>query len=104
MPRGTKELYENSSVWNGFQNIEEFNADIIPGDVNGDGEITVADANSVVVIINGGGSGGHSRIPNPNGGFWINLADANNDGEVNIADVNTIIDLILMNKDPFKLT
>ena len=96
VPRGTKEIYENSPVWNRFQHIEEFNADIIPGDANGDSEINIADANNVIeVIINGGSSGGHSRVPNPNGGFWINLADANSDGEVNIADVNEIINMIL---------
>ena len=95
VPRGTKELYENSSVWNRFQQIEEFNAEIILGDVNGDGEITVADANDVIEVVINGGSSGHSRVPNPDGGFWINLADANSDGEVNIADVNEIINMIL---------
>ena len=98
VPLGTKEIYENSAVWNRFQHIEEFNADIIPGDVNGDGEITIADANNAIeVIVNGGSSGGHSRVPNPNGGFWINIIDANHDGEVNIADINAIIDMILGN-------
>ena len=68
----------------------------IPGDVNGDGEITVADANTVIIIIvNGGGSSGHSHIPNPNGEGFINLADINGDGEVSIADLNALIDLIL---------
>ncbi len=51
------------------------------GDVNLDGEVTVADVNSVIdVILN-------SDI--------IPTADVNSDGEINIADVNTLIDLIL---------
>ena len=96
VPRGAKETYQQSPVWKDFRHIEEFDADIQPGDVDGDGEITVNDANSVVVIIINGGSKGHTRIPHPDGGSWINLADVNNDGEVNIADFNTVIDRILV--------
>ena len=58
----------------------------IPGDVNGDGEINIADANSVIDIVVMGGNSGHSRIP---------AADVNDDGEINIADVNAIINIIL---------
>jgi hypothetical protein len=52
------------------------------GDVNGDGEINIADVNAVIdIILTGVGSTG--------------AADVNGDGEVNIADVNAVIDLIL---------
>ena len=97
VPRGTKEIYEQVPVWGSFRHIEEFDATtIIPGDVDGDGEITVADANATIeVIINGGSSHGHTRVPNPDGGGWVNLADVNGDGEVNIADINAIINMIL---------
>lgn len=100
VPRGTKEIYEQVPVWGSFRHIEEFDATtIIPGDVNGDGEITVADANATIeVIINGGGSHGHTRVPNPDGGGWVNLADVNDDGEINIADINAIINEILKTK------
>ena len=68
----------------------------IPGDVNGDGEVSIADANTVIIIIiNGGGSGGHSRLP----GDMENFADINADGEINIADLNAIINLILASDD-----
>ena len=50
-----------------------------PFDVNGDGEVNIADVNAVIDIILSGGQGG----------------DVNGDGEVNIADVNAIIDYIL---------
>ena len=60
----------------------------LPGDVNGDGEVTVADANSVVDIVVMGGNSGHSRAPQ---------ADVNGDDEINIADINAIIDLIIKN-------
>ena len=51
------------------------------GDVNGDGEVNIADINAVIDVILGGAT-------NPG-------ADVNNDGEVNIADINVVIDIIL---------
>jgi hypothetical protein len=56
------------------------------GDVDGDGEVTIADANSVIDIVVMGGNSGHTRTP---------AADVNGDGEVSIADVNAIIEIIL---------
>ena len=51
------------------------------GDVNGDGEVNIADVNAVIdMILNGAYS--------PN-------ADVNGDGEVNIADVNAVISIII---------
>ena len=57
----------------------------IRGDVNGDGEINIADVNAVIDVILSTNSSGP--------------ADVNGDGEVNIADVNAVIDKIL-NPDP----
>ena len=54
----------------------------LQGDVNGDGEVNIADINAVINIILGG-NGDHTK------------ADVNGDHEVNIADVNTIINIIL---------
>jgi hypothetical protein len=59
---------------------------VIPGDVNGDGEVNIGDANSVIDIVVMGGNNGHTRIP---------AADLNGDGEVTIADFNAIIAIIL---------
>ena len=53
----------------------------IKGDVNGDGEITIADVNAVVSVILG-----HDAN---------NKADVNGDEEVTIADVNAVISIIL---------
>ena len=52
-----------------------------PGDVNGDGEITVADVNALIDIILNSGATPSS--------------DVNGDGEVNVADVNALISMIL---------
>ena len=51
------------------------------GDVNGDGEVNIADVNAVIDMI-------LSSNTLPTG-------DVNGDGEVNIADVNALIDLVL---------
>ena len=52
-----------------------------PGDVNGDGEVNIADVNFIIDLILTGNM-------NPQG-------DVNGDTEVNIADVNAVIDIIL---------
>ena len=53
----------------------------LPGDVNGDGEVNIADVNAVIDLILTSG--------------FLPAADVNGDGEVNIADVNTLIDLVI---------
>jgi hypothetical protein len=55
------------------------------GDVNLDGEITVADANLISAVILGANQDAAIEA----------RADVNRDGEVGIADVNRVIDLIL---------
>ena len=52
-----------------------------PGDVNGDGEVNIADVNALIAMILSGNQ--------------TSLGDVNGDGEVNIADVNAVIDIIL---------
>ena len=56
-------------------------SDSLTGDVNGDGEVNIADVNATLWIILTGNN-------DPNG-------DVNGDGEVNIGDVNAIIHIIL---------
>ena len=51
------------------------------GDVNCDGEVNIADVNTVIAVI-------MSSENSP-------LADVNSDGEINVADVNVLIDIIL---------
>ena len=54
------------------------------GDVNGDGEVNIADINVIIDVILSG-------VP------ATPAADVNHDSEVNIADVNAVIDIILGN-------
>ena len=57
----------------------------LKGDVNGDGEVNIADVNALVDIIMGGQADADTLI----------RADVNEDSEINIADVNALIDIIL---------
>jgi hypothetical protein len=88
VPCESIEAYKRANIWQKFQNILGMDNLIIPGDVNGDGEVTIADANNVVDIVVMGGNSGHTRAPQ---------ADVNGDDEINIADINAIIDLIIKN-------
>ena len=54
---------------------------VLLGDVNDDGEVSVADINAVVDMILSGAAAANG--------------DVNSDGEVNVADVNVIVDIIL---------
>lgn len=54
---------------------------LLSGDVNGDGEVNIADINAVIDMIMSG--------------RYDVKGDVNRDGEVNIADINVIIDIIL---------
>ena len=65
-------------MWSWFVNVEGI-VGITDVDVNGDGEITVADVNAIIQAI-------LSRDSS---------CDVNCDGEVTVADVNTVINFIL---------
>ncbi|MBR5170858.1 MAG: CotH kinase family protein [Muribaculaceae bacterium] len=70
--------------------IEDYKPDIpdteyLIGDVNGDGEVNIADINAIIDIILGGSADEGT----------LKRADVNNDNEINIADVNVEIDIIL---------
>ena len=82
----------NHEGWQKFYQIEGIDFSN-PGDVNGDGEVNIADANSVIHIIINGGGGGHGHAPSDDDGTL--LGDINGDGEVNIADINAIINMII---------
>ena len=54
---------------------------IVPGDVNGDGEVNISDVSDIIDLILSG------RLSD--------AGDVNGDGEVNITDINVVIDMIL---------
>ena len=65
-----------------YPNFGEEPPVVIHGDVNGDGEVNIADINVIIDAILTGSTSSEN-------------ADVNGDGEINIADINSIIDLIL---------
>ena len=74
--------YYCADIWTLFDNIISLDDVAVNGDVNGDGEVNIADVNAVIDTILSGMGGDESF-------------DVNGDGEVNIADVNAVVDIIL---------
>ena len=57
----------------------------IPGDANGDGDVTYSDVVAVLKYI----------MENESEGFDRDAADVNNDGKITVADMVGILDIIL---------
>ena len=81
VPKRSLNAYKSADWWRIFTNIVGGDFGGKPGDVNGDGEVNIADVNAEIAAILS------SNYDTNN--------DVNGDGEVNIADVNAIIDAIL---------
>ena len=85
VPIGCAQAYRAANIWKKFQNITEteFPADVLRGDVNGDGQVSIGDVTSLIDYLLGGGN------------ISIGAADVNLDGQVSIGDVTTLIDYLL---------
>ena len=84
MPPASIEAYQAANVWKQFVNIEGL-AGAGPGDVNGDGDLTITDVTGLIDAIL---SGDPDVMNNP-------YADVNGDGKVTIADVTALISSLL---------
>ena len=86
VPRGCKEIYEQTAPWNYFPRIVEFDetqqAPFV-GDVNGDGKVNVSDVTALVNHILDGSQ--QNAL----------LDDVNEDSKVNVSDVTCDINKIL---------
>ena len=84
VPLGTEDDYSQAPYWKDFKTI--VGIDIhhdLPGDVNADGSVNIADVNTLIAAILSG---------------TRNAAlDVNGDGNINITDINAIISMILDN-------
>ena len=81
VPRQSLEEYKVALVWKRFSHLEGVNFKAERADVNGDGEVTIADVNCLIDAL-----------------IWGSFSDSfdvNEDGELTIADVNAVIDVIL---------
>ena len=81
VPRSALDAYRNAPYWSLFEHIEAIDP-AVAGDVNGDGELNIADINGIISAILSGEDAPAAY-------------DVNGDGEVNIADVCSVINLIL---------
>lgn len=79
------------SIWSNIQNVTLTGNGDEPliGDVNGDGEISIADVTALIDYILG----------HENAVVSQEAADVNNDGEISIADVTRIIDIMVNGND-----
>ena len=73
--------YNGMAVYKIGKNVSGGKEPGVPGDANGDGEVTIADVNTIIDMILAG--------------VQDLAGDVNGDGEVGIADVNAVIDIIL---------
>ena len=83
VPAASVDAYKHTGIWSWFLNIAGL-PDPTSGDVNGDGEVNIADVNTLVAAIIQGRPSARDM-------------DVNGDGEVNISDVNALIDYIRSN-------
>lgn len=81
VPAGSIDSYKDADQWRNFK----FGDSWIRGDVNGDGEVNIADVNALTDIILG-------RVADDD---TMYRADVNEDGEINVGDVNALVDIIL---------
>ena len=80
--QGKADAYRADEHWNPYFGliVDDLKPDV-PGDVNGDLEVNIADVNAVIDLILAGN--------------YTAIGDVNGDGEINIADINAVIDIIL---------
>jgi len=83
VPKGRKAAYEAANYWKDFKEIIEI-SDAEDGDIDGDGEIDVADIQHIINMIVGTED-------------ITTSADLNGDGDVDIADIQAIINIIISN-------
>ena len=81
VPSGSVDRYKAAEQWKEFM-IE---SGWLRGDVNGDGEVNIADINALVSIILG-----HVYDD-----AFMRRADVNDDGEINISDINAVLSIIM---------
>ena len=84
VPYGCKSKYEEADYWKDFKEIVEI--DFIKGDVNGDDNVTMADANMVV---------NYFLATDKPEDFNVEAADVNGDGDITMADANMIVNMFL---------
>ena len=81
VPTASVNSYKAADQWKLFK----FGNSWLKGDVNGDGEVNIADINALINIILGNVADAETML----------RADVNEDGEINVGDINALVDIIL---------
>ena len=81
VPEASVNSYKAANQWKLFK----FGSSWLKGDVNGDGEVNIADINALLNIILGNIADDETML----------RADVNEDGEINVGDINALVDIIL---------
>ena len=87
VPSGTAQAYQADNRWYPyFGNIVEMEPIVdLPGDIDGDGKLTVSDVTDIIDKI----LDGTATIEN------FPAADLNGDGKINVSDITDLVDQIL---------
>ena len=85
VPQVLVSAYQNAYGWKRFNNIQGITI-VGNGDVNGDGDMSIADVTTLIDVLLG----------SLTDTFNIINADVNGDGSISIADVTTLIDKLLV--------
>ncbi len=85
VPMASVEAYKAATIWKKFTNVEGIPGGG-PGDLNGDGELSVSDVTMLINLIMSAGEEGIDG----NG-----VADVNGDGMVNVSDIVLLIEMAL---------
>ena len=83
VPSKSLAAYRSAKEWKNFTNIIGINITDLLGDVNADGELSIADINALINAI-------------LKGTDYSSACDVNGDNEVSLADINALIGMILM--------
>ena len=81
VPKSSLNMYKAADQWKEFR----YGPSWLKGDVNGDGEVNIADINALIEVI----------LTKRADAELMRRADVNEDNEINLADINALIDIIL---------
>ena len=82
VPVGSVEAYRADAIWGQFANIVGIDDTVAPGDVNGDGRLSIGDATDLISILLSSSTASAG-------------ADVNGDGIINISDITALINMLL---------
>ena len=87
VPEGSLDAYRTAEGWKEFVHIAAIESYPEPGDVDGDGKVSIADVTAIIEYL----------LTLDDNGINPTNADVDNDGHISIADLTELIDILLTN-------